>query len=552
MKKYNNALTHLRKANKLLGHTDETILKNITICEKNRKSKMAGPTENWCRYHPEPPGSLLTLPKKQTKAETQTTDLPSFKNRALKFKNTKSERGWILEAERDISVGEVVLTEKPYATVLNNPRVKNCYYCHKRCLNLQPCIECPYVGFCNAECEKYAKEQGTSNGEGPGRHTYECHGILPYLLIDQISSHPERGSSYTGCAATCHLAYRIIANTPQKKLIDYITRSGCYKKKGRGHQAFETSTLVRAVLPPMKFVSSDYSSVAWLNPCTESRSRIELWQKTMAAVFLTFCLSVSGYSMSWYEDDFYSVPDADHRPEIIPASWVAACILYHLQALTINCHTNTLISSATSKIAGEVIESIATSVYPTYSLINHSCSPNAVLVNTAQGGIFVFALHTISENSEVTVSYLCSCYSSPAAARRSVLKYRYLFDCNCEACTGLWYEVSLSKLATLKCPECQNLFSISEGICTSCKSNEAFKQYEELTKQINFLLKTGSSPTNWPEEVAKGTQAWNKIQNLVQPRGMIFTSIRTGYLSLIFHRCGNTAIEPFDKGTNLP
>lgn len=256
--------------------------------------------------------------------------------------------------------------------------------------------------------------------------------------------------------------------------------------------------------------------------------------------------------MSWYEDDFYSVPDAEHRPEIIPASWVAACILYHLQALTINCHTNTLISSPTSKMAGEVIESIATSVYPTYSLINHSCSPNAVLVNSSQGGIFVFALHTISKNSEVTVSYLCSCYSSPAAARRLALKYQYLFDCNCEACTGLWYEESLSKFATIKCPECQNLFSITKGVCTSCKSSEAFKQYEALAKQMNFLLKTSSSPTNWPEEIAKGTQAWNKIQNLFQPQGMIFTSFRTGYLSLILHRCGSAVIEPFDKKPNLP
>nr|CUU98778.1 hypothetical transcript [Hymenolepis microstoma] len=177
------------------------------------------------------------------------------------------------------------------------------------------------VGFCNAQCEKYAKHEGTSYGTGPGRHTYECHGILPYLLIDQISSRQERDPSYTGCVTTCHLAYRSIADTPQKTLIDYITHSGCYKNNGHGHQAFETSTVVRRVPPPRKFMSTDYSSVAWLDPCTERRSRIELWQKTMAAVFLTYCLSVSGYTMSWYGDDFYSAPEADLKPEVIPASW---------------------------------------------------------------------------------------------------------------------------------------------------------------------------------------------------------------------------------------
>ncbi|VDO11581.1 unnamed protein product [Rodentolepis nana] len=547
MKNYNIALSHLRKANKLLEHPDGEVLKKIILYEKYRSSKASKPTECWHNFCPEPPESLVERPEQKTKAETKTSGFPFVKIGPLQFENTNSERGWTVEARRNISVGEVILKEKPYVTVLTNPRTRNCYYCHKRCLGLQPCSECPYVGFCNEQCEENAKHVDSSNDTEPGRHAYECHGILPYLLIDQISSRQERDPSYTGCATTCHLAYRSIANTPQETLIDYITHSGRYKDYFRGHQAFETSTVVRKVLPPRRLMSTDYSSIAWLDPCTERRSRIELWQKTMAAVFLTYCLSISGYSMSWYGDDFYSAPDADVRPKIIPASWVAACILYHLQAFTINCQTNILLSSPTPKVTDAAVKQIATSVYPTYSLINHSCNPNAVLINTPQGGIFVFALHPIPKNSEVTVSYLHSCYSSPAIARRLELKYQYLFDCNCEACEGLWYEESLSKLVTLKCPKCENLFSFTEGVCTSCKSRRALKGYEKHVQKIHSLIKKCSNYLDSsPEDIVSATLSWGTIQNLCQPKGMAFTSIRTGYLNLMRQQCSNLVIEPFE------
>lgn len=42
-------------------------------------------------------------------------------------------------------IGEVLLTEKPYASVLNYPRTENCYHCYKRCHSLLPCSGCPYV-----------------------------------------------------------------------------------------------------------------------------------------------------------------------------------------------------------------------------------------------------------------------------------------------------------------------------------------------------------------------------------------------------------------------
>ncbi len=38
---------------------------------------------------------------------------------------------------------------------------------------------------------------------------------------------------------------------------------------------------------------TDYSAAAWLVANSEHRTPIDLWQRTVAAVFLTYCLTVS-------------------------------------------------------------------------------------------------------------------------------------------------------------------------------------------------------------------------------------------------------------------
>lgn len=44
--------------------------------------------------------------------------------------------------------------------------------------------------------------------------------------------------------------------------------------------------------PPSVLDPTDYSAAAWLVACSEHRNRADLWQRTVAAVFLTYCLSV--------------------------------------------------------------------------------------------------------------------------------------------------------------------------------------------------------------------------------------------------------------------
>ncbi|VDO02897.1 unnamed protein product [Rodentolepis nana] len=108
-------------------------------------------------------------------------------------------------------------------------------------------------------------------------------------------------------------------------------------KNEPGHQAFVGSDKVRRT-PPKQIGSFDYSSVAFLPACSEKRSFENLWSLTMAAVYLTFCFHIGGYPMKWCRetDLFFELPSASKRPDCIPASWLASCLLYHLQTIGIN------------------------------------------------------------------------------------------------------------------------------------------------------------------------------------------------------------------------
>ncbi|KAM7536885.1 hypothetical protein Aperf_G00000084336 [Anoplocephala perfoliata] len=83
------------------------------------------------------------------------------------------------------------------------------------------------------------------------------------------------------------------------------------------------------------------STVAWM--CASSRRHEKhLWGFTVIALYLTYCLHLAGYPMKWFDeveenmDSFFSTPSPSNCPSRIPASWIAACMLFHIQATSIN------------------------------------------------------------------------------------------------------------------------------------------------------------------------------------------------------------------------
>ncbi|KAM3180805.1 hypothetical protein ACTXT7_015591 [Hymenolepis weldensis] len=365
----------------------------------------------WKCIHPEPPESLNDLSKNalENTGERQYQNLFRIRRQLLSAKgdwlqltDTKSTKGWALKVTEQVPVGEILLAEKPYASVLSSQFTSYCYCCYKRCINILPCKGCAMVGFCSEKCAEDARSPYHSRSGGPGRHLYDCGGLLPCLRIDDVTGNSEDRAEILPLS---HLAYTCIANTPAEVLLDYICSAGRYKNFK--HQAFVEMRNSRGD-PPAFFDPSDYSAVAWLYANSNEFDFAIRHNYYGAAIFLTYCLWISGYPMKWFNEAggyFYKHPfTLTKRPKVLPASWIAACMACHIKAARFNATKYTELLESPKK-QESYYNWLANSIYPTISLINHSCNPNACLVFTANGGAYLYALQPIKSGEEITISY---------------------------------------------------------------------------------------------------------------------------------------------------
>ena len=122
-------------------------------------------------------------------------------------------------------------------------------------------------------------------------------------------------------------------------------------------------------------------------------------------------------------------------------------------------------------INSRIMKSKCTSLYLNISLINHSCSPNAVegylKPYNENESIEVRATKSIVKGEEVTICYekdffkLCCSLE----ARRTAIKKGFLFDCNCQYCASPDQEDLMLELfwlhadwndANAESPDCPN------------------------------------------------------------------------------------------------
>nr|CDS30658.1 SET and MYND domain containing protein 4 [Hymenolepis microstoma] len=406
---------------------------------------------------------------KNSRSNTVVSKLLSSPNCAVRLKYTGCiSSGWTMEVTHGVSTGDILMVEKPWAMSLWRERTKYCYFCSKRCHNLKPCHGCPHVGFCSEECEVNAKNPAELP-IGGNKHIYDCQGFYSLIVLDNDAT---------------HTAFNSLAKVPMNTLMDYIYSTGPYAG-GRGHQAFKGADEVRSV-PPAVFDPSDYSSIAFLTTSSAHLCERETWLNTQTAVFLTYCLYSAGYPMEWFDetDAFYTDPSSTTRAKVIPASWIAACMLYHLQAVRINGFsiTETIRPCLNSKLSKT--EEFATAIYPTISLINHSCNPNVAVRFSDKGVAFLYALQPLHAGSEISLAYQPLFYVKPTDHRREFLLSNYRFFCECDACVNDWNESTLAAREKLVCRNCHEIFLEQSNGCPMCRSLESMNLFKHLRKIV--------------------------------------------------------------------
>lgn len=94
-------------------------------------------------------------------------------------------------------------------------------------------------------------------------------------------------------------------------------------------------------------------------------------------------------------------------------------------------------SSNSFSLTDPHLNNVGVAVSPAVALINHSCSPNAVVVypvhaSPAKDWMKVQAIRPIAKGEQVVTSYV-DC-AMPARLRRAQLRETYKFECDCTLC----------------------------------------------------------------------------------------------------------------------
>ena len=342
------------------------------------------------------------------------------------------ENGRYLKALEDVPAGICIISEKPYAAVLLPPWFESrCQHCFVNIDLLFPCYHCTEVLYCSQKCQEDSWNL---------YHSFEC-GKLKLM-------------SKIGIA---HLALRIVLVTPlevlmQKKYHSETTNlpiiPGC-DEKGNYH--------------------SNYESVFHLLTHEEIMDCEDLFQYSIAAVLLyKVCLS-GGYfrKLDLAKEETLTIGDL---------------LLHHILQLVCNAHAITDLqytSSLTENILEQDQVRIATGIYPTTSLLNHSCEPS--IINCfIKNHLLVKLAKPVCKGEQIFNCYGPHFRRMGYKDRQQVLLNQYYFECKCKHCLkGVQLELEYN---CFKCSGCDGAIRKCREYCEACKTKV---EYGYLNAQVS-------------------------------------------------------------------
>ncbi|XP_042886427.1 SET and MYND domain-containing protein 4-like [Penaeus japonicus] len=328
-----------------------------------------------------------------------------------------SELGRHVVAKQKISKGSVVFAERPYATILLPEYIHtHCQTCLSPVSNPIPCFECCDVVFCSELCQSL----------GQAFHQYEC-GILHIL-------------SAVGIA---HLAVRIILVTGWKLYCDIRNESVKGRVAGVGDSGVYNG----------RNLSDGYRAVYHLLPHFDSCLPEDQLQYCIAAIILATAVLDKTSFLKHNED-----MQKDSAPLDVP--YLASAIMRHIAQLVSNAHAVTQITTD-SRSTGSMIQQvsqarIASAIYPTASLMNHSCKPN-IINSFYKDKLVIRTIEDVENGNHITNCYGPHYCRQSREERQQSLKQQYFFKCRCEPCINPDYLRKEAAWSGFHCEACSGV-----------------------------------------------------------------------------------------------
>ncbi|XP_041097218.1 SET and MYND domain-containing protein 4 [Polyodon spathula] len=202
-------------------------------------------------------------------------------------------------------------------------------------------------------------------------------------------------------------------------------------------------------------------------------------------------------------------------------SMLGTAALRHMLQLRCNAQAVTAVRDSgrgQSTVESSAQVRIATAIFPTLSLLNHSCSPNTSATFRANT-VTVRASQPIGAGQELLHCYGPHRSRMPVCERRRLLEEQYFFLCQCAACCeeqGSEGKGQLAELLGVRCTRCgspvesiqgsQEQYCCSQGSCGLALSRLELSRkllgiQEEIQKAVELIER------DRPDRAVKGLRA---------------------------------------------
>ncbi|XP_014236849.1 SET and MYND domain-containing protein 4-like [Trichogramma pretiosum] len=364
--------------------------------------------------------------------------LSASKNLSIKF---SVEKGRYVVANQDIKKGDTLFYEKPFAFVLldngeSDAVCANC--CNDKGDIPIPCKFCACTIYCSKQC----MEEAWST-----YHCYECFGHQ-IDLWNQIGIAHLTVRTFLKCCAESDMnkfntIHHLVTN------IDKIGTNDMY--------VYGVSALMMTL---------------YLKTYTDFFQTVDVHEN----LFKKFDnKELNMISLLDLEFDNWTDGNKEH--------YVSGLILRHMMQLICNGHAITKLSlekSELESIAAEYQCRVATAIYPSASMMNHSCKPN--IINSFKGQyLIVKATEDIASEEEVLNCYGPHYRRMALEDRQTSLKNQYCFTCECKACTDRALQNFADKYKKLNCKECFGAVKVVNGLTATCLSCDTTYELQENT-----------------------------------------------------------------------
>ncbi|KAK7584217.1 hypothetical protein V9T40_005180 [Parthenolecanium corni] len=388
-----------------------------------------------------------------------------------------SKYGRHLIAAEDISPGELLFVDKPYAYVQGNKcQITNCSHCFIRCISLISCPNCKTL-FCSDSCRAQAFVQ---------YHRIECQIMnnLKSKIFDMESK----------------LALRMLM---------IATRQGKDLKKLSEHPVYQIpfNPSIRSV--NKRHFQEDYYHIHHLESHERNLKNFDLIHFCYKAAILIDLLRWT----TFFERtrDFTEEPHSLTREQLFVSSLLFKYLtLIRFNGIMIRDRVERPENLQKGAYFFDVFQT-GLAIYPISSLLNHSCNSNSLTVSF-KTSCACYATQPILKGQQIFINYECHYLIHSLGYRIKFLEDYYYFKCECRPCMEKWPGMNskskLQKISARLSNEEMNLYkNRMEQLVALQNIKDRYKS--EHMHFLRDLLTKFYSATKHPNVPYENAMPWN-------------------------------------------